>query len=55
MVQLNVKQQTINLLVDDTELADRKKSWQPPDLPDRGYRRLHALHLDASTRIRTNR
>ncbi len=45
MVELNVNQRTINLLVDDTELADRKKSWQPPDLPDRGYRRLHAQHV----------
>jgi len=45
MVELNVNQRTINLLVDDTELADRKKSWQPPDLPGRGYRRLHAQHV----------
>lgn len=45
MVELNVNQRTINLLVDDAELAERKKSWQPPDLPDRGYRRLHAQHV----------
>ena len=44
-IELNVPERRVDLLVDENELARRRKAFQPPPLPDRGYRRLHAQHV----------
>ncbi|HTX00862.1 MAG TPA: dihydroxy-acid dehydratase [Acidimicrobiales bacterium] len=42
LVALDVEAGTIDLLVDKDELDRRREAWQPPPLPERGWRRLHA-------------
>lgn len=42
MISLNVDNRTIDLLVDEEELQERRKSWKEPVLPERGWKRLYA-------------
>jgi dihydroxy-acid dehydratase len=41
-IRISVRERRIDLEVDATELARRKSRWQPPAVPERGYRRLYA-------------
>ncbi|MCH2130873.1 MAG: dihydroxy-acid dehydratase [Pirellulaceae bacterium] len=49
-IELNVPEKRIDLLVDDDELARRKTEFLPPELPDRGWRRLYAQHVQSASR-----
>jgi dihydroxy-acid dehydratase len=40
-IVLSVKNRRLDLLVDEAELARRRTSWVPPEVPRRGYRRLY--------------
>ena len=45
-IKLSVKQRKIDLLVAEKDLAERKKSWQPPvAVPARGYAKLYMDHV----------
>ena len=44
-IELNVPERRLNLLVDERELARRRKQFTPPPLPERGWRRLYAEHV----------
>ena len=45
-ISLSVRQRKIDLLVTETELSTRKKSWKPPALaPARGYAKLYMDHV----------
>jgi dihydroxy-acid dehydratase len=45
-IRLSVKNRTIDLLVPEKELAERRKSWQPPvAVPARGYAKLYMDHV----------
>ena len=45
-IRLSVKQRTIDLLVSEKELAERRKSWTPPVAPPaRGYAKLYMDHV----------
>jgi dihydroxy-acid dehydratase len=41
VIRLDVKGRTLELKVDDAELAKRKAQWKPPAKPARGYTRLY--------------
>lgn len=41
-IRLDVPQRTVDLLVDEAELARRGAEWSRPSLPERGWRRLYA-------------
>jgi len=41
-IRLDVPQRTVDLLVDEAELARRGVEWSGPSLPARGWRRLYA-------------
>ena len=41
-IRLSVKEKSIELLVDDEEIARRLEDYRPPALPPRGYRGLYA-------------
>ena len=41
-IRISVRERRIDLDVDAAELARRKSRWQPPAVPERGYRRLYA-------------
>jgi len=41
-IELNVREQRLDLLVDENELARRRQQFSAPPLPDRGWRRLYA-------------
>ena len=45
MIALDVHKRLLRLEVDDETLSDRKSTWVPPPLPDRGWLRLHAEHV----------
>jgi dihydroxy-acid dehydratase len=46
LIRLDVEGRSLDLVVDDAELAARRAAWQPPARPDeRGYRKLHADHV----------
>lgn len=45
VVALSVEGKTVDLCVDEKELASRRDGWQPPPLPERGWRRLYAQHV----------
>ncbi len=46
-ISVDVPARHIHLHVSDEELAERKKTWQPPDLGyDRGYVRLYIEHVE---------
>jgi dihydroxy-acid dehydratase len=42
VIELNVKEQRLDLLVDDSEIERRRSSFSPPPLPERGWQRLYA-------------
>jgi dihydroxy-acid dehydratase len=45
-IKLSVKNRSIDLLVSEKELAERKKSWKPPvATPARGYAKLYMDHV----------
>jgi dihydroxy-acid dehydratase len=44
-IRLSVKKRTLDLLVDDDELAARRQAHQPPERPARGYARLYHDHV----------
>lgn len=44
-VRLDVKKRRLDLLVDEPEIARRKKAWTAPVLPSRGWKLLHARHV----------
>jgi len=41
-IRISVRERRIDLDVGASELERRRKLWQPPALPERGYRRLYA-------------
>jgi len=45
LIELDVAARRIELLVEASVLAERRAAWTPPAPPSRGYRRLHALHV----------
>jgi len=45
LIELNVSKRTINLLVDEKELAKRREHFAAPPLPQRGWKRLYAQHV----------
>ncbi len=45
IVHLNVPKRRIDLLVDKEELARRAKGFVPKPTPERGWMKLHALHV----------
>jgi dihydroxy-acid dehydratase len=46
VIRLDVEGRSLDLVVDDAELAARRAEWEPPARPDeRGYRKLHADHV----------
>jgi dihydroxy-acid dehydratase len=45
-IELNVEKQQLNMLVDDAELAGRRKAWQPgKEIYPRGYGKLYMQHI----------
>jgi L-arabonate dehydrase len=49
MIELNVPERKLHLDVSDAEIAERKKSWEAPTRPPRGWYRLffdHVLQAD---------
>jgi dihydroxy-acid dehydratase len=44
-IRLSVSERRIDLLVDDAELADRRKAFVAPPLPSRGWARLYSKHV----------
>jgi dihydroxyacid dehydratase/phosphogluconate dehydratase len=45
-IRLDVASRTLDVLVDDRELAERRAVWEPPARPDvRGFRMLHCEHV----------
>ncbi len=49
LITLDVAAGRLDLLVDDDVLAARKRDWEPPPPPERGWRRLHHLHVGSAT------
>jgi dihydroxy-acid dehydratase len=46
LIRLDVEGRSLDLVVDDAELAARRAAWEPPERPDaRGYRKLHVDHV----------
>ena len=45
LIELNVSEGRIDLLVDSSELVQRRTEWKTPEIPDRGWRRLYAQHV----------
>jgi len=45
MIELDVAKKRIDLLVSEEELENRRKSFNPPKLPERGWRKLHHQHV----------
>ena len=45
LVGLDVDRRRIDLLVDAAALARRRAAWTPPPVPERGWERLQALHV----------
>ena len=45
-IRLDVEGRTLDVLVDDAELAERRARWTPPPRKDeRGYRRMYEEHV----------
>jgi len=54
-IRLDVDARTLDLLVDEAELARRRAAWTPPAPKDeRGYRRLYVDHVCRRTRAATS-
>jgi len=46
LIRLDVGRRTIEMLVDEVELADRRERWQPPPIAAiRGWTRLYVDHV----------
>jgi L-arabonate dehydrase len=45
MIKLDVPKRALQLEVDDQTLAARRAKWKAPSLPDRGWLRLYAEHV----------
>jgi L-arabonate dehydrase len=46
LIRLDVAERRLDMLVDEDELAERRRTWTPPVSADeRGYRHLHASHV----------
>lgn len=45
VIALDVAQRSLELEVDEAKLADRRRRWQPPPSPLRGYARLYVEHV----------
>jgi L-arabonate dehydrase len=46
LIRLDVEARTLDLVVDEAELARRRAEWEPPARRDeRGYRKLHVDHV----------
>ena len=45
VIELDLAAGRIDLLVPDDEIAARRRTWQPPPLPGRGWARLQAQHV----------
>jgi dihydroxy-acid dehydratase len=45
LIELDVGANRVDLLVDETELAERRTRLVLPDVPERGWRRLYAEHV----------
>src|SRR5262249_58723157 len=46
VIRLDVPARSLDLLVDEAELAARRDAWSPPKpRDDRGYRLLHVQHV----------
>ena len=45
LIELDVEQRRIDLMVDPSILAERRRKFTPPELPPRGWRRLYAQHV----------
>ena len=51
MIELDVPQRRLHLHVSDQELAQRRRSWQPPKTHDaRGYTRIYLDHVQGAER-----
>ena len=44
-IRLSISERRIDLLVDEAELADRRKAFVAPPLPSRGWARLYSKHV----------
>ncbi|HXY90608.1 MAG TPA: dihydroxy-acid dehydratase [Xanthobacteraceae bacterium] len=44
-IRLDVGRRRLDLLVEESELAARRKRWSPPKKPARGYERLYVDHV----------
>jgi dihydroxyacid dehydratase/phosphogluconate dehydratase len=45
-IRLDVEERTLDVVLDDSELARRRDAWTPPPRKDaRGYRRLYEDHV----------
>ncbi len=45
LIDLDVAARRLDLLVDERELAQRRATWKPPALAERGWRRLYQQHV----------
>ncbi|MHB8589358.1 MAG: dihydroxy-acid dehydratase [Candidatus Dormibacteraceae bacterium] len=45
LVRLDVPERRLDLLVDEVELERRRAHFEPPPLPERGWKRLYADHV----------
>jgi len=45
VISLDVARRSLELEVDEATLADRRRRWQPPPSPHRGYARLYVEHV----------
>jgi dihydroxy-acid dehydratase len=45
LIELDVNEKRLDLLVSKKELEKRRKSYTPPKLPKRGWKRLHHQHV----------
>ena len=44
-IRLSVKERRLDLLVGEADLARRRATWRPVDVPARGYRKLYMDHV----------
>jgi L-arabonate dehydrase len=45
IISLDVEARSLHLEVSDAELAERRKQWQPAEIPKRGWYRLYVEHV----------
>ena len=49
-IRLDAGKRRLDLLVEDAELAARRRRWSPPNKPARGYERLYVDHVSQADR-----